>query len=57
MTDETKNEIIKAHIYGYSDTAIMEAMGIERKAVEEALADKEAIAQRTTYMRESGWIE
>ena len=57
MTDDVKNEIIKAHIYGYSVTDIMEAMGIQREAVEEALAGKEAIAQKTTYMRESGWIE
>lgn len=52
MNEEVKNEIIKAHIYGYSDAEIMQAMGVGEKEVAQALSDTKTIEEKTKYMKE-----
>lgn len=56
MNEEIKQEIIKAYIYGYSETEIMQAMGVTAAVVKEVLADTAAVEEKTKYMKEQGWI-
>lgn len=57
MSEQMKQEIMKAHIYGLSEKAISEANGITVSEVREALADKEAIEDKRNFMLESGWMQ
>lgn len=57
MSEQMKQEIMKAHIYGLSEKAISEANGITVSEVREALADKEAIEDKRKFILESGWMQ
>lgn len=57
MSDEMKNEILKAHIYGLSNIDIAIANGITVEEVEEVLSDTTAVTQKRNFLKESGWIE
>lgn len=57
MSEQMKQEIMKAHIYGLSEKEISEANGITVSEVREALADKEAIEEKRKFMMESGWLQ
>lgn len=57
MSEQMKQEIMKAHIYGLSEKEISEANGITVSEVREALADKEAIEEKCKFMMESGWLQ
>lgn len=57
MSEQMKQEIMKAHIYGLSEKEISEANGITVSEVREALADKEAIEDKRKFMLESGWMQ
>lgn len=57
MSEQMKQEIMKAHIYGLDEKLIAEANGITVSEVREALADKEAVEDKRNFMLESGWIQ
>lgn len=57
MSEQMKQEIMKAHIYGLSEKEISEANGITVSEVREALADKEAIEDKRKFILESGWMQ
>lgn len=57
MSEQMKKQIIKAHIYGYSEKEIAEAEGVAVSEVREALADTELIEDTKNYMIESGWLQ
>lgn len=57
MSDEMKQEIMKAHIYGLSEKEIAEANGLTVSEIREALADTAAIEEKRAFMKEQGWFE
>lgn len=57
MSEQMKQEIMKAHIYGLDEKLIAEANEITVSEVREALSDKEAIEEKRKFMVESGWIQ
>ena len=57
MSEEFKKQIIKAHIYGYTDLQIAQYEGITVSEVRSALQDKALIEETKTFMKESGWLE
>jgi DNA-directed RNA polymerase specialized sigma24 family protein len=57
MSEEFKKQIIKAHIYGYTDLQIAQNEGITVSEVRSALQDKALIDETRAFMKESGWLE
>lgn len=57
MSDEKKNEIIKAHCYGVDEKVIAQANGITVAEVREVLQDEQAIEEKKDFLRKCGWLE
>lgn len=58
MTEQTRQEIFKSHIFGMSNQEIAECYGISKEAVDKLISESTAeIENKKAFMKQIGAIE